>query len=66
MIKKISSQIIILLILTVASSTLIAGERLLATGGVMQIEGSAGGGLTPWALIAGYGTREENGASVKT
>ena len=29
----------------------------------MQIEGSAGGGLTPWALIAGYGTREEIGAS---
>lgn len=47
----------------VMSHTLWAGERLLATGGVMQIEGSAGGGLTPWALIAGYGTREEIGAS---
>ena len=52
-----------LLFLSIASSQLIAGERLLATGGVMQIEGSAGGGLTPWALIAGYGTREEIGAS---
>lgn len=40
-----------------------AGDRLLATGGVMQIEGSAGGGLTPWALIAGYGTREQIGGS---
>jgi hypothetical protein len=26
-----------------------AGDRLLATGGVMEIEGSSGGGLTPWA-----------------
>lgn len=54
----------LLFILAAASSlTSMAGERLLATGGVMQIEGSAGGGLTPWALIAGYGTREEIGAS---
>lgn len=35
------------------------GGRLLATGGVTQIEGSAGGGLVPWALIAGYGTRDQ-------
>src|SRR5579863_9385461 len=40
-----------------------AGDRLLATGGVMQIEGSAGGGLTPWALIAGLGTDTQVGAS---
>lgn len=40
-----------------------AGDRLLATGGVQQIEGAAGGGLTPWALIAGYGTDEQVGAS---
>lgn len=30
----------------------------------MQIEGAAGGGLTPWALISGYGTREQVGGSV--
>ncbi|MEP7243223.1 MAG: DUF3034 family protein [Gammaproteobacteria bacterium] len=40
-----------------------AGNRLLATGGVMQLEGSAGGGLTPWALIAGLGTDRQVGAS---
>ena len=39
------------------------GGRLLLTGGVSQIEGAAGGGLTPWALIGGYGTRNELGAS---
>jgi hypothetical protein len=37
--------------------------RLLLTGGVSQIEGSAGGGLTPWAVIGGYGTRDEIGAN---
>ena len=40
-----------------------AGDRLAATGGVMQLEGSAGGGLTPWALIAGLGTNRQTGAS---
>jgi hypothetical protein len=40
-----------------------AGDRLLATGGIMEIEGSGGGGLTPWALIAGLGTDQQLGAS---
>ena len=56
-------QILIIVFTSFITSYSHAGERLLATGGVMQIEGSAGGGLTPWALIAGYGTREEIGAS---
>jgi len=37
--------------------------RLLATSGVSQIEGSAGGGLAPWAVITGYGTRDSVGAN---
>jgi hypothetical protein len=37
--------------------------KLLLTGGVSQIEGAAGGGLTPWAVIGGYGTREEIGGN---
>jgi hypothetical protein len=37
--------------------------KLLATGGVSQVEGAGGGGLTPWALIAGYGTRDSYGAN---
>ena len=40
-----------------------AGDRLAWTGGVDQIEGSAGGGLVPWALIGGLGTNEQIGAS---
>jgi hypothetical protein len=38
--------------------------KLLATGGVSQVEGAGGGGLTPWALITGYGTVDETGANV--
>lgn len=37
--------------------------KLLATGGVSQLEGAGGGGLTPWALITGYGTRDGIGAT---
>ncbi|PPC94182.1 MAG: hypothetical protein CTY33_05145 [Methylotenera sp.] len=55
--------LILLFLLPIAHSKLYAGERLIATGGVMQIEGAAGGGLSPWALIAGYGTRGEIGGS---
>ncbi len=41
-----------------------AGDgRLLATGGATQIEGAAGGGIVPWAVIAGYGTREQHGGT---
>lgn len=38
-------------------------NKLLLTGGVSQVEGSAGGGLTPWAVIGGYGTGDEIGAN---
>lgn len=38
--------------------------RLLATGGASQVEGAAGGGLVPWAVLAGYGTREGQGGTV--
>jgi hypothetical protein len=40
-----------------------AGDRLEWTGAVTQIEGSAGGGLVPWALIGGLGTDEQWGAT---
>lgn len=37
--------------------------KLTATGGVSQVEGAGGGGLVPWALITGYGTRDSWGAN---
>ena len=39
------------------------GGKLLATGGVSQVEGAGGGGLTTWALITGYGTRDGVGVN---
>lgn len=40
------------------------GSRLWATGGVTSIEGSAGGGLSPWALLGGYASDEEWGGTL--
>jgi len=37
--------------------------RLIATGGASSIEGTAGGGITPWAVLAGYGEQHEWGAT---
>ena len=37
--------------------------KLLLTGGVSSIEGAAGGGLTPWAVIGSNATDEESGGS---
>lgn len=37
--------------------------KLTATGGVSTVEGAGGGGLAPWALITGYGTRDSWGAN---
>lgn len=39
------------------------GGKLLLTAGVTQVEGAAGGGLTPWATIGGYGERGQIGAN---
>jgi hypothetical protein len=39
------------------------GGKLLLTGGDSQVEGAAGGGLTPWALIGGQGTAGQFGGS---
>jgi hypothetical protein len=43
--------------------SLAGSEKLLLTGGVSQLEGAAGGGLTPWAVIGGYGTGDQIGAN---
>jgi len=37
--------------------------KLLLTGGVSSIDGAAGGGLTPWAVIGSYATDGEWGAT---
>ncbi len=47
-----------------AASPALAGSRLLATGGAMPLEGSAGGGLVPWAVLSGTSTDEEHGPTL--
>lgn len=56
---------VILMLLCCASEPCAAfgGGRVLATGGVTQLEGAGGGGIAPWALIAGYSTRDEVGGT---
>jgi hypothetical protein len=46
-----------------AGSHLFDSGKLLATGGVSQLEGTGGGGLASWALITGYGTEDAIGTS---
>jgi hypothetical protein len=41
----------------------LTGGKLLLTGGVSEVEGAAGGGLVPWAVIGGYGTASQLGAN---
>ncbi|SDM58731.1 Protein of unknown function [Franzmannia pantelleriensis] len=48
-------------LLAALSLNVSAGSRLLATGGVTQIEGAAGGGLSPWAVLAGTASSGEVG-----
>ncbi len=52
-----------LLLICLTTATAWADGRLLATGAVSQVEGAAGGGLVPWAVLAGYGTRDEGGGT---
>lgn len=54
---------IVVLINISSASALETSGKLLLTGGVSQIEGAGGGGLTPWAFIGGYGTKDQIGAN---
>lgn len=49
--------------LSISSFAYEVGSRIRATGGVHQVEGSAGGGITPWAVIGGYGQKGEWGVN---
>jgi hypothetical protein len=45
------------------SSVRFGSGKLLLTGGVSSIDGAAGGGLTPWAVTAGYATTGQIGGT---
>ncbi len=50
-------------LLALAPTPAQAGSRLLATGAVTAIEGAAGGGLSPWAVLSGTPSDEEVGVT---
>ncbi|GAA0376470.1 DUF3034 family protein [Bowmanella denitrificans] len=52
-------QIMGLFVLTTSTQVVATGSSLVASGGITSFEGTAGGGITPWAVIAGYGSAEE-------
>lgn len=45
---------LLLSLLVFYSSSAIAGSKVIGTGGATTIEGAAGGGIVPWAVINGY------------
>ncbi|RZM81441.1 DUF3034 family protein [Pseudoalteromonas rubra] len=45
--------------LCISTSGFAGSGKLLATPGVSQVEGSAGGGIVPWAQLAGYASEEQ-------
>ena len=47
------------LLIFLLPSLCFANGKILATPGVSQIEGAGGGGLVPWAQLAGYATEDE-------
>lgn len=49
--------------LLASTAPAIAGDKLEWTGAITEIEGSAGGGLVPWALIGGLETNTQIGAT---
>lgn len=60
MLNRVCSLVKTLIFLSlILLSTAYADSRLLATSGVTQLEGGAGGGLVPWAIISGYGDEGE-------
>ena len=45
------------------SCSCVANSKIIATGGTSSIEGSAGGGIVPWAVINGYASSDEMAAT---
>ncbi|SDG48084.1 Protein of unknown function [Onishia taeanensis] len=57
------APVMLALIVLLSAPAAQAGSRLLATGGVTQIEGAAGGGLSPWGVLTGTASGDEYAAT---
>ncbi len=57
---KLTVQLIYLCVILVTPNRLLAADgKLIGTAGLMQVEGSGGGGIVPWATISGYDSRDQ-------
>lgn len=56
-------RLLLFVFLLLSSGTTLAGSKVIATGGASTIEGSAGGGIVPWAVINSYASSDEWGAT---
>ena len=61
--KKLASTLIAACAALVCAGAQADTGKLLLTGGVSSIDGAAGGGLTPWAVIGSNATADEIGGS---
>ena len=58
--KGASAKLAVALALYATTLSADAGDgKLLGAGGLISIEGSAGGGISPWAVIAGYNEADQ-------
>lgn len=49
--------------MTAHAGDIMGKGRFLATGGIQSLDGAAGGGINPWAIIGGYGTNHQVNAT---
>ena len=61
---RILSAALMLAMMVAPTANANPGSRIWATGGVTTIEGSAGGGLVPWAMLSGYASDQEWGGTL--
>lgn len=54
-----TSLYLFLVLLSLGSQAIASQGKLIATAGLIQVEGSGGGGLVPWATLSGYDTKEQ-------
>jgi hypothetical protein len=57
--ERIVQAVFIICIMSLSFQLSASKGKLIATSGLMQIEGAGGGGLVPWATLSGYDTQDE-------
>ncbi|TNC82584.1 MAG: DUF3034 domain-containing protein [Oleiphilus sp.] len=62
--NRITSFVACLMLILAAGDLCAGSGKLLATAGLTQVEGSGGGGIVPWATLAGYDTAQQTSGSV--